>query len=403
MAFDRFDFLEIGRQPDADEAAESDVIRPPGIHYDPVPSPGPSAEVVPGEKPDRGPRAGRRGPGSSRPSPSAQGERSNAPGQGLLTYLPDGQTRPAPDSVELRAVEVFGTRGDGIGEFNFPAGIAVDSTGVLFIADVYNHRVQRITPDGGVGIVGTRGSGRTQFLAPSGVAVDAQRSFYIVELGNHRVQKFSCDGMLELVIGKLGDGNGEFRSPGGICISPTTHEILVADTGNGRVQRFSHTGKYIGSLGAPGTIYPALVNPQSITCDQTGNIYVADTLSNRIARYDPVGRFTGHFGGVLTVKATPLAPNVRFSEPHALACNQRGDIFIADGNNGTGRIVVLASDTGVVRLTLDEPGQGLGRFSSPGGIALSPQVRYDHPDGVPRADLYLADTMNHRIIRFACT
>jgi tripartite motif-containing protein 71 len=400
MTFNRFDYLEIGQQPDPDESAGADGERRAATDAG---SFGPPGESVPGEQPDRGPRAGRRNRKSYEPQIASDSQYGDAPGPSLVTYHPSSHQQLGPDGIEIRAVEVFGSRGAGIGEFNFPAGLAVDSDGILFVADVYNHRVQRITPDGGVGIVGTRGSGKTQFLAPSGVAVDANRAFYIVELGNHRVQKFSCDGLLDFVIGKQGGGAGEFRSPAAICISPTTHEILVADTGNGRVQRFAPSGKYIGSLGAAGSIQPALVNPQAVTCDQLGNIYVADTLSNRIARYDPLGRFTGHFGGVLTQRMTTLAPNVRFSEPHALACNQRGDIFIADGNNGPGRVVVLTSDTGTVRATVDEPGRGLGKLSRPGGIAIGPRVRADYPDGVPRADLYLSDTMNHRIIRFTCT
>src|SRR5580704_17890716 len=75
-------------------------------------------------------------------------------------------------SYELRAVEVIGGRGIKAGLFNFPGGIAIDSCGVLYVADSYNHRVQRITPDGGVSIVGGRGQARTQFLSPQGVAVD---------------------------------------------------------------------------------------------------------------------------------------------------------------------------------------------------------------------------------------
>ena len=70
--------------------------------------------------------------------------------------------------VTLRVAEVFGERGTKAGQFNFPTGLAVDGSGVLFIADSYNHRVQRITPDGGVAVIGGRGTGRGQFLSPQG-------------------------------------------------------------------------------------------------------------------------------------------------------------------------------------------------------------------------------------------
>ncbi len=305
--------------------------------------------------------------------------------------------------IEICAVEVFGTRGGTAGQFNFPAGIAVDFSGILFVADVYNHRVQRITPDGGVSIIGTRGSGRTQFLAPSAVAVDPERSFYVVEQGNNRVQKFRSDGVLELVFGREGGKPGEFRAPMGIFVSPASREILVADTGNGRVQRFNPGGQYLGSLGAPGSIHPPLANPQAVTCDQAGNIYVADSPANRIARYDPLGRFLGHFGGPTSSKSVAHAPELRLNEPHALACDLRGDLYIADGTTGPGRIVVISTQTGAVRAIVEDPGRGLGPMSRPGGVALSQRYQSSYNDGIPRTDMYLADTMNHRIVRFTCS
>jgi DNA-binding beta-propeller fold protein YncE len=390
MTYDRFGFLEFGQPTDPEAQTTSSTDE--------------------SAKPDAG--AGVSG-GERRRNKARQVDQSECPApydppqsdpfrRGLTTIQTSGSAASF-DPIEIKVAEVFGTKGAGIGEFNYPVGVAVDNAGILFVADVHNHRVQRITPDGGVSIIGTRGVGRMQFIGPTGVAVDEYRSFYIVEQGNARVQKFSFDGLLELTFGRQGVKAGEFRAPTGICVSPATGEILVADTGNKRVQRFTMSGQYIGSLGAAGTVQPPLANPQSIACDHIGNIYVADTSANRIARYDPLGRFTGHFGGVLPSPMTPLAPNVRFSQPQCLACNTRGEIFVGDTGGGTGQVVVLTSDTGQVRTTITDPGRGIGRLSRPCGIAIGPRVRLGNSDGIPRADLYVADTMNHRIIRFTCT
>ncbi len=406
MASNRFDFLEISGQPDggsADKPAHEQPAagEPFGPAHLKVDEPVPALETQHNSNIELDEGAIPRYPFESfvepqRPQPQmGQGGR----GAGLTTYHAPEQQR-LPGEMDIRAVEVFGSRGSAVGEFNFPTGLAIDRDGILFVADVYNHRVQRITPDGGVALVGSRGTSKTQFLAPAGIACDADRSFYVVEQGNNRVQKFTKDGTLQMVFGRKGDRAGEFRAPMGICISAATHEILVADTGNGRVQRFTMAGEYLGALGAAGSLQPPLTNPQTVACDHHGNIYVADTLANRIARYDPLGRFTGHFGGLLTRGLNAPSPNVRFTEPHALACSVRGDLFVADGNHGAGRLVVMASDTGAVKATLADPGGRLGELARPGGIAVATQMRSGFPDGLPRADLYLADTMNHRIIRF---
>jgi tripartite motif-containing protein 71 len=393
MASNRFDFLEFSQDPD--ENGQPDADLPFG----------------PAHLKDAEPPAHAAGSASTVPPPTARPPRAEAtivhpstdkPQQAPSLTLKTQQEKatPKPDSFVLRAEEVFGTRGSAAGQFNFPAGVAVDRTGILFVADVYNHRLQRITPDGSVAIVGSRGSGRTKFLAPTGVAVDADRAFYVVEQGNHRVQKFSSEGVLELVFGRMGSKPGEFRSPMGICISIATGEILVADTGNGRVQRFSMGGEYVGSLGGPGSVQPPLANPQSVAVDHIGNIFVADTLGNRVARYDPIGRFTGHFGGVIRAQSN-FAPNVRFTEPHAIAASTAGDLFIADGDQGPGRLVVMNSDTGAVRTVVEDAGRGLGKLQRPGGITVSTAPRSGYADGLGRLDVYVSDTVNHRIIRFS--
>ena len=326
-------------------------------------------------------------------------------GRGVSTYSPPGASSVhRAGSLELRAVEFYGSRGTGAGQFNFPAGIAVDKSGILFVADVYNHRVQRITPDLNVSIIGSRGSGRMQFLAPTAVAVDAERAFYVVEQGNHRVQKFSAEGVLQLVFGRMGNRPGEFQGPMGICVA-LNGDILVADTGNGRVQRFSRAGQYLSTMGAAGSLQPPLTNPQAVTTDSYGNIYVADTLAHRIARYDPLGRFTGHFGGVVKVRKPGGGEDesVRFTEPHGIACTSNGQLFVSDGDHGPGRLVALNAETGAVQLAVTDPGRNLGKLSRPSGVAISTRMRSDFPDGLPRADLYLADSANHRIIRFTST
>jgi len=298
----------------------------------------------------------------------------------------------------LRVMEVFGSRGTVAGAFSFPTGIAIDRIGNMFVADAYNHRLQRITPDGGVAIVGSRGTGKGHFVAPMGLAVDEDRAFYVVEQGNHRLQKFTADGIYQFTIGREGSKPGEFRSPTGVAISPGTNTIYVADTGNARVQCFSRDGTLLGILGSPGSVHPRIANPQAVACDCYGNVYIADTLSNRILTFDPGGRFLTFLGGV--PGPSNRMPELVLSEPHALAFDERGRLYIADGMRGQGKLIAISPETFTIHTVLENVGRGLGHLARPGGIAAAPVTRSRVEPGTETGDLYVSDTMNHRILRF---
>lgn len=293
----------------------------------------------------------------------------------------------------LRLTEVIGSQGVGAGQFNVPTGLAVDTSGILFVADSYNHRLQRITPGGGVSPIGGRGNGRGQFLSPQGVATDARQAFYIVEQGNHRVQKYSANGVLELIFGRPGRGRGELRGPMGIAVAPGTGDIYVADTGNRRVQRFDRDGNFLSTLGASGGLYAPLVSPQALAVDARDNLFVADTFANRVVQYDPLGRPSSQFH--------PAG----LQSPCALACDAAGLLYVGDSapsNAGdlevTGRIHVMGAESGKSHSMVASL-NGSGPLLRPGGLAVTRASGTVSADGIP-AELYVADTMNHRILRF---
>jgi DNA-binding beta-propeller fold protein YncE len=302
-----------------------------------------------------------------------------------------------PRPKVFKAVEVFGSRGDKAGEFHYPVGLAADKAGVLWVADSYNHRLQRITPDGGVAIVGSRGYGRGQFLSPLDVAVDMERSFYVLENGGHRIQKFNAEGVFQFVSGRLGSGAGEFKSPMSICVSPLSGDIYVADTGNSRVQWFNRQGGYLGSFGgAANGSASILSNPQSIECDSLGQIYVADTFDRRILQFDPTGRLLGYYGGQIGASQKHGSANLNLDEPRALGVAESGKLYIADGQHGAGNLTILDVETGKVEGRIASPGKSLGAFARPCGLTVVPSSTSGVSDNV-----YIADTLNHRIIRFA--
>ncbi len=314
-----------------------------------------------------------------------------------------GQEQTVP--TRLRIVEVLGERGTEAGQFQYPTGVAVDSAGILYIADSYGHRLQRITPDGGVSVIGGRGTGRAQFLSPQGVATDEDGSFYVVEQGNSRVQKFTHDGILTLVFGKAGRDSGEFSGPTGISIAPGSGDIYVADTGGSRVQRFSFEGRFLNALGQNG---PGLSSPQAVAAAPDGAVYVAETFAQRLVRFDPLGRIDRQIGGA-RLRRYGASPTVPLNQPRALALDPAGLLYVADAGEPDpvsgetrGRLQCLSlSEDRPVIATIEKIGRSLGSLMRPGGIAVGPPSDRPVPGRVSWGDVYVADTLNHRILRFA--
>ena len=304
----------------------------------------------------------------------------------------------------LRIVEVLGERGTQAGQFQYPTGLAVDPEGILFVADSYAHRLQRITPGGGVSVIGGRGSGRAQFLSPQGVATDNDGAFYVAEQGNCRVQKFTREGVLTLVFGRPGREDGEFLGPTAITVAPSTGDIYVADTGGSRVQRFNAEGRFLNSLGAPG---PGLSSPQAVAAAPGGALYVAETFAQRLVRFDPLGRLDQQIGG--TRRAGPAAPAISLHQPRALAIDSAGLLYVADAGEPNpltgetrGRLQCLSlMDEGPVVATIEKIGRSLGSLLRPGGLAIGPPSDKPQPGRAVWGDIYVADTLNHRILRFA--
>lgn len=328
-----------------------------------------------------------------------------------------GQGMQVPN--RLRVVEVLGERGTNVDQFQYPTGLAVDPEGVLFVADSYSHCLKRITPDGGVSVIGGRGSGRAQFLSPQGVATDGDGAFYVVEQGNCRVQKFTREGILTLVFGRPGRESGEFLGPTAISVAPGSGDIYVADTGGSRVQRFSADGRFLNSLGAPAQSKtsqngrqaqgPGLSSPQALAAAPGGALYVAETFAQRLVRFDPLGRLDQQIGGAKSRRSPSSVPSITFNQPRALAIDPAGLLYIADAGEADlltgetrGRLqcVSLMDDLPVIAV-IERIGRSLGSLLRPGGLALGPPSERPMPGRVIWSDIYVADTLNHRILRFA--
>ena len=149
-------------------------------------------------------------------------------------------------------VSKWGVKGDSEGEFNGPAGIAVDSAGLVYVCDQRNHRIQKYTSEGKfLSQWGVRGSEPGEFNLPWGIGVDISDNVYVADWRNDRVQKFDSSGQYLETIG--GSGEGSLNRPSGVSVDRNGN-IYVTDWGNERLQVFDSNGKAISSMRGEATL-----------------------------------------------------------------------------------------------------------------------------------------------------
>ncbi len=320
-----------------------------------------------------------------------------------------GGAPPPPPELALYAGSVS-TPGsaDGTGAlagFYLPNGIAADSFGTLYVADTGNDTLRKIAPGaivttlaGTAGTVGhADGTGAVaSFNGPSGVAVDTSGNVYVADTVNSTIRKVTPLGVVSTLAGTAlvtgsADGTGALASfylPSALT-TDSAGNVYVADTYNSTIRQITPAGVVttlagsaglVGSTDATGSL--ARFNlPGGIARDSLGNLYVADTRNNTIRKIAPgavVRTLAGTAGTVGHADGTGAAAS--FNAPTGIVADAAGNLYVADRGNSTvrkitpaGVVTTVAGQAGVVGFT---PGPLPGVLANPSGVALFSRILY---------------------------
>ncbi|MDT7604050.1 MAG: tripartite motif-containing protein 71 [Acidobacteriota bacterium] len=237
-------------------------------------------------------------------------------------YVTDQNNRVTKFDSSGAFILQFGVPGSANGGFVSPFKVATDLAGNVYVTDSSEpaHGLQKFTS------TGTWQFSIGGFLNSAlGVAVDSSGNIYVGDQGNHRIRKFDSSGAPVTTWGSLGTGNTQFDTPMGVAVD-TSNNVYVVDSANNRVQKFTSSGAYITQWGTTGSGNGQFTSPQGIAVDLSGNVYVADTGNNRIQKFDSSGAFIESFG-------TAGSGNGEFSSPGDVAVDSAGNVYVADSGN----------------------------------------------------------------------
>jgi sugar lactone lactonase YvrE len=296
---------------------------------------------------------------------------------------------------------------DGTGSearFSDPKGVAVDGNGNVYVADLYNSTIRKITSGGVVTTMAgsaeqsgsTDGTGSTaRFNYPSGVAVDGNGNVYVADRGNNTIRKITSSGVVTTLAGSAGnsgstDGMGSvalFNNPENVVVDGSGN-VYVADVGNNTIRKITNGGVVTTLAGNAGQIGSSdgtgneaqFYMPSGVTADSSGNLVVADSQNNTIRKITS--------SGVVTTLAGRAA---QFHFPSGVSVDKSGNLYVADRFNtrirkiASGGVVTTLAGSAEQSGSLDGTGSA-AQFSDPTGVAV---------DG--NGNVYVADYYNYTI------
>lgn len=295
-------------------------------------------------------------------------------------------------------------------QLNLPLGLALDSSGNLYIADSLNDRVRKIsggniTTVAGNGTQGYSGDGGTatsaEMFSPSGLAFDSSGNLYIADTGNHVIREVSTSGTISTIAGDntggyTGDGgpatSAELESPAGVAVD-SSGNVYIADSGNNVIREI--TGGNINTIvgGTPGQ---ELNDPETVLVDSSGNLYITDQNGYRVVKYSN-GTLTVLAGNGFAGYSGDYGPatDAELDEPSAIALDSQGYLYICDTDNSVIRKVSPGGTIATIAGTTVNGYPASGYYGD-GGPASEALLSF--PRGIvvdTSGNVYVSDTDNY--------
>ena len=265
-------------------------------------------------------------------------------------------------------------------------------------ADENNEKIRRVTSSGDVTTFAGSGSyayteglaASAAFRSPLGVAIDTSGNLYIADSNNHRIRKISSGTVSTLAgSGSSGstDANGtsaSFNTPSGIAID-TSGNLYVADTINNKIRKVT-SGGIVSSIG--GAVFS---NPLGVAVDSLGNIYIADTNNNKIKMMTQAGVVTTIGGTGDSGFLDGPALSALFNRPSGVAVDSNGNVYIADTSNNKIRMITSSgiATTLVDYATITNVSSTISATFTPYGISIDTARK-----------VYFTDKANNRVFTF---
>ncbi|HTD07152.1 NHL repeat-containing protein [Undibacterium sp.] len=243
--------------------------------------------------------------------------------------------------------------------FNNPGGVTVDVSGNVYVADFRNNLIRKITPAGMVTTLAGDGSHNSangigtaaSFAFPGDVTVDAAGNVYVADVSNYMIRKITPAGLVTTYAG-IGSpalplyGNGpantaSFALPDSVAVDALGN-VYVADTGNNSIRKITAAGMvsslagdlYANSGSANGTGTAATFSaPTGVAVDASGNVYVSDSGNNLIRKITAAGVVTTIAGNASDTSINGTGTAAGFRNPVGVAVDSSGNLYVSDSGS----------------------------------------------------------------------
>lgn len=307
---------------------------------------------------------------------------------------------------------------------NNPFGVVRGPDGALYVCEYDGNVIRRIARDGTISTIagsGRRGSGgdggpalQAEFDQPHEIRFDAEGHLFVADMRNHRIRRIDAKTRVVSTVagtgeaGFSGDGGpatrAQLRQPHSIQFGPGG-DLYVCDIGNHRVRRIDVRSGVISTYAGTGKPGPTpdgspiagtpLNGPRSLDFDASGRLWLALREGNQVVRLDPKAGTIHHVAGTgakgFSGNGGP-ARSATLSGPKGLAVDTHGDVFLADTESHSIRVIVAR--TGTIEVVAGTGEKADGPDGDASGCRLArPHGVFVDTDGA----VYVGDSENHRV------